>query len=147
MKTPISALLAQKGSTVYTVRESATAQDAANDMVTHNIGCVLIVDDSRVLGVFTERDLLTRVVGPGLDPHTTPVTRVMSPLRYTVEPTEALDKAMSLISEKRTRHLPVLDDGKLVGLISIGDINKWVVERLQFETETLRGYVSGQYPG
>ena len=147
MNTPISALLAQKGTAVYTVRESATAQDAANDMVTHNIGCVLIVDDSRVLGVFTERDLLTRVVAPGLDPHTTPVTRVMSPLRYTVEPTEALDKAMAIISEKRTRHLPVLDDGKLVGLISIGDINKWVVERLQFETETLRGYVSGQYPG
>ena len=146
MKTPISALLAQKGTTVYTVRDSATAQDAANDMVTHNIGCVLVVDDSRVLGVFTERDLLTHVVALGLDPRTTPIARVMSPLRYTVEPSAPLETAMALISEKRVRHLPVLDDGKLVGLISIGDINKWVVERLQYETESLRSYISGQYP-
>jgi len=146
MKTPISALLAQKGTTVYTVRDSATAQDAANDMVTHNIGCVLVADDSRVIGVFTERDLLTHVVAPGLDPRTTPIARVMSPLRYTVEPSAPLETAMALISEKRVRHLPVLDDGKLVGLISIGDINKWVVERLQYETESLRSYISGQYP-
>ena len=146
MKTPISALLAQKGTTVYTVRDSATAQDAANDMVTHNIGCVLVADDSRVLGVFTERDLLTHVVAPGLDPRTTPIARVMSPLRYTVEPSAPLETAMALISEKRVRHLPVLDDGKLVGLISIGDINKWVVERLQYETESLRSYISGQDP-
>ena len=146
MKTPISALLAQKGSTVYTVRETTTAQDAANDMVTHNIGCVLVVDDSRVLGVFTERDLLTRVVVPGLDARATPVTQVMSLLRYTVEPGAPLETAMALISEKRTRHLPVLDDGKLVGLISIGDINKWVVERLQYEADSLRSYISGQYP-
>lgn len=146
MKTPISALLAQKGNTVYTVRESASAQDAANDMVTHNIGCVLVVDDSRVLGVFTERDLLTRVVVPGLDARATPVTQVMSLLRYTVEPAAPLETAMALISEKRTRHLPVLDGGKLVGLISIGDINKWVVERLQYEADSLRSYISGQYP-
>ena len=146
MKTPISALLAQKGNTVYTVRESASAQDAANDMVTHNIGCVLVVDDSRVLGVFTERDLLTRVVVPGLDARATPVTQVMSLLRYTVEPGAPLETAMALISEKRTRHLPVLDGGKLVGLISIGDINKWVVERLQYEADSLRSYISGQYP-
>ena len=146
MKTPISALLAQTGNTVYTVRESASAQDAANDMVTHNIGCVLVVDDSRVLGVFTERDLLTRVVVPGLDARATPVTQVMSLLRYTVEPAAPLETAMALISEKRTRHLPVLDGGKLVGLISIGDINKWVVERLQYEADSLRSYISGQYP-
>ena len=146
MKTPISALLAQKGNTVYTVRESASAQDAANDMVTHNIGCVLVVDDSRVLGVFTERDLLTRVVVPGLNARATPVTQVMSLLRYTVEPGAPLETAMALISEKRTRHLPVLDGGKLVGLISIGDINKWVVERLQYEADSLRSYISGQYP-
>ena len=146
MNTPISALLAQKGTAVYTVRDTATAQDAANDMVTHNIGCVLVIDDNSLLGIFTERDLLTRVVAPGLDPRSTPVTRVMSSLRHTVSPSDPLEKAMALISEKRTRHLPVLDDGKLIGLISIGDINKWVVERLQYEAESLRSYISGQYP-
>jgi len=146
MNTPISALLAQKGTTVYTVRDTATAQDAANDMVTHNIGCVLVIDDNSLLGIFTERDLLTRVVAPGLAPRSTPITRVMSPLLHTVSPSDPLEKAMALISEKRTRHLPVLDDGRLVGLISIGDINKWVVERLQYEAASLRSYISGEYP-
>ena len=121
-------------------------QAAAAAMAARNIGCILVVEGDRLAGIFTERDLLIRVVTPGLDPRTTPVTCVMSPLLYTVDPTVTLDKAMALISEKRTRHLPVLEHGKLVGLISIGDINKWVVERLQYEADSLRSYISGQYP-
>ncbi len=146
MKIPISALLAQKDPTVHTVPTGATVQAAAAAMAARNIGCILVVEGDRLAGIFTERDLLIRVVTPGLDPRTTPVTCVMSPLLYTVDPTVTLDKAMTLISEKRTRHLPVLENGKLVGLISIGDINKWVVERLQYEAESLRSYISGQYP-
>ncbi len=146
MKIPISALLAQKDPTVHTVPTGASVQAAAAAMAARNIGCILVVEGDRLAGIFTERDLLIRVVTPGLDPRTTPVTCVMSPLLYTVDPTVTLDKAMALISEKRTRHLPVLENGKLVGLISIGDINKWVVERLQHEAESLRSYISGQYP-
>ncbi len=146
MKIPISALLAHKDPTVHTVPSTASVHNAAAAMAAHNIGCILVVEGSRLAGIFTERDLLMRVVTPGLDPHTTPVTCVMSPLLYTVDPSVPLDEAMTIISEKRTRHLPVLDEGRLVGLISIGDINKWVVERLELEAETLRGYIAGRYP-
>ena len=92
-------------------------------------------------------DVITRLIVPGLDPRTTPIAQVMSPNPFTVEPTLTLDKAMALISEKRMRHLPVVADGRLVGLVSIGDLNKWLVEHLRFEAATLRSYVSDQYPG
>ncbi len=147
MKIPISALLAQKGTAVLTVPVTASVQDAVAAMNTHRVGCIVVVEGERLAGIFTERDVLTRVVAAGLDPRATPVTRVMSSHPLTVEPSLTLDKAMALISEKRMRHLPVLESGRLVGLVSIGDLNKWIVEHLQFEAETLRSYISGQYPG
>ncbi len=147
MKIPISALLAQKDPTVRSVPTTASAHDAAAAMAAYRIGCVVVLDGDRLAGIFTERDVLTRVVAAGLDPRTTPITRVMTPSPLTVDPTLTLEKAMALISEKRMRHLPVLDAGRLVGLISIGDLNKWVVEHLEYEAATLRSYISGQYPG
>jgi CBS domain-containing protein len=146
MKIPISALLAQKDPTVRCVSIKASVQDAVTIMTAHRIGCVCVLEGERLVGIFTERDVLTRVVAAGLDPSTTPVVRAMSPQLVTIEPTLPLDKAMALISEKRMRHLPVLEDGRLIGLISIGDVNKWVVERLQHEADSLRSYISGQYP-
>lgn len=116
-------------------------------MNAHKIGCIVILDGERLAGVFTERDVLTRVVATGLDPKATPITQVMSSSPLTVEPTLTLDKAMALISNKRMRHLPVLEDGRLIGLVSIGDLNQWLVEHLRFEADTLRSYVTGNYPG
>ncbi len=147
MKIPISALIAQKDRAVHAVPVTASAQEAAEAMVRHRVGCVVVLEGERLVGIFTERDVLTRVVAAGLDPRATPVARVMSPQPLTVDPSLPLDKAMALISEKRMRHLPVLDGGRLVGLISIGDLNKWIVEHLQYEAETLRSYISGNYPG
>ncbi|HLP01398.1 MAG TPA: CBS domain-containing protein [Opitutaceae bacterium] len=146
MKIPISALLAQKDPTVRCVSTKASAQDAVSIMTAHRIGCVCVLEGERLVGIFTERDVLTRVVAAGLDPRTTPVVRVMTPQPFTIDPSLPLDRAMALISEKRMRHLPVIDDGRLIGLISIGDVNKWVVERLQREADSLRSYISGQYP-
>lgn len=146
MKTPLAALLAHKDPTVRSVPSTASVAEAAALMAEHHIGCVVVADDGRLSGIFTERDLLTRVVARRLDPQTTPVARVMSPQPLVVDPTLALEEAMALISEKRIRHLPVLEDGRLVGLISIGDVNKWVVEHLQSEAQSLRSYISGQYP-
>ncbi len=147
MKIPISALIAQKDPVVHSVPVSASAQVAAEAMAQHRVGCVVVLDGDHLVGIFTERDVLTRVVAAGLDARTTPVSRVMSPQPLTVAPSLPLEKAMALISEKRMRHLPVLDAGRLVGLVSIGDLNKWVVEHLQYEADTLRSYISGQYPG
>jgi CBS domain-containing protein len=146
MKIPLSVLHRQKGTAVHSVPLSASVQAAAEAMAANNIGSIVVLDGGNLAGIFTERDLLMRVVAPGL-PGTTPISQVMSPQPTTVTPELTLDKAMALISEKRMRHLPVVEGGQLVGLVSIGDITKWVVEHLQFEADTLRGYISGQYPG
>ncbi|MFT3831210.1 MAG: CBS domain-containing protein [Opitutaceae bacterium] len=146
MKIPISALLAQKDPTVRCVSHLASAQDAVAIMTAHRVGCVCVLESERLVGIFTERDVLTRIVAAGLDPRATPVVRVMTPQPLTIDPSLPLDRAMALISERRMRHLPVLEDGRLIGIISIGDVNKWVVERLQHEADNLRSYISGQYP-
>ncbi len=147
MKTPISALLAKKGTIVHCVPSTATAQEAVAVMNERRIGCVVVREAGRIAGVFTERDVLTRVVAAGLDPVTTPVSAVMSAQPLIVDPSLTIDKAMALISERRMRHLPVVEDGRLLGLVSIGDLNQWLVENLRFEADSLRTYVSGNYPG
>lgn len=146
MKIPISALLAQKDPTVRCVSNKASVQDAVSIMTAHRIGSVCVMEGERLVGIFTERDVLTRVVAPGLDARQTQVAKVMSTQLVTIDPSLCLDRAMAIMSDRRTRHLPVLDQGQLVGLISIGDINKWVVERLQYEADSLRSYICGQYP-
>lgn len=147
MKTPISALLKGKAPDVHWVPPTATVQEAVDVMVARRIGCVLVLAEGAPVGIFSERDVLTRVVGRGLDPRATAVSAVMTTALCTISLDTPLDAAMALISTKRVRHLPVLEGGRLAGLVSIGDVNKWVVDHLQFEAETLRSYVSGGYPG
>ena len=95
MKTPVSALLALKDPVVRSVPPTATIQDAVATMSTYRIGCVVILDEGRLAGIFTERDVLNRVVVPGIDPLTTPISQVMTSEPLTVGPTLALDKAMA----------------------------------------------------
>ena len=147
MKIPISAFLAQKDPIVRSVPPTATIQEAVATMATYRIGCVVIMEEDRLTGIFTEHDVITRVVVPGVDPRTTLIAQVMTPQPFTVDPSLTLDKAMALISEKRMRHLPVVEAGRLVGLVSIGDLNKWIVEHLRYEAATLRSYLTSQYPG
>lgn len=147
MQIPISTLLAQKDPVVRSVPPTATVQDAVAMMATYRIGCVVVMEADHLAGIFTEHDAITRVIIPGIDPRTTPIAQVMTARPLTVESTLTLGKAMAIISEKRVRHLPIVEDGRLIGLVSIGDLNKWMVEHLQFEAATLRSYVACQYPG
>lgn len=147
MKIPVSALLQEKEATLRWVPPTVTVHEAVTMMNLQKIGCILILDGDKLVGIFTERDVLTRVVGSGLDPRTTPISQVMTANPRTVAPDTPLEDAMAIISEKRVRHLPLVTDNRVVGLVSIGDINKWLVRHLEFEAETLRNYVSGGYAG
>lgn len=147
MKIPVSALLQEKETTLRWVSPNVTVQEAVTLMNQQKIGCVLILEHDQLVGIFTERDVLTRVVGGNLDPKLTPIAQVMTTSPRTVTPDTLLEDVMTMISERRVRHLPVLAGGRVIGLISIGDINKWLVRNLQVEAETLRNYVAGGYPG
>jgi len=145
MNTPISALLERKGSTVYSIAPNLTIAEAVAEMNRHRIGSIVIIDNGRLAGIFTERDVLRRVVGDGLDPKSRRVHEVMTSDLITISPETTVEETMVLFTDKRCRHLPVVSDHRLVGLISIGDISRWVAETHQAEAEHLKNYIAGGF--
>jgi len=143
MNTSISALLDGKGHALRTVPSTVTIAEAVREMNQHRIGSVLVMDGETLAGIFTERDVLTRVILAELDPKTTPITQVMSAKVLTIGPEATVQQVMDIFAERRCRHLPVVQGGKLVGLISIGDVSRWVANAHRAEAESLRQYIAG----
>jgi CBS domain-containing protein len=143
MNTPISALLERKGSAVHSVAPTLSVQDAVAEMNRHRIGAIVVLDGPRLVGIFTERDVLRRVVGAGLDPKSALVADVMSPGVITIAPDATVEQTMTIFTERRCRHLPVLQDGAIRGVISIGDITRWMADANRAEAEHLRNYITG----
>ena len=144
MNTSIATLLDQKKSgAVFTIPTTVTVSEAVHEMNNHKVGSVLVMDGMRLAGIFTERDVLRRVVGADLDPKATSITKVMTAELITVASNTTVQQVMEIFTEKRCRHLPVVDDGRLVGLISIGDVSRWVAASHRAEAESLRQYIAG----
>lgn len=143
MNTPLSALLERKGPVLHTVASTLTIADTVAEMNRHRIGCILVLEGERLAGIFTERDVLRRVVGAGVDPKIMRVADVMTVNVMTVPPDATVEETMVMFAEKRCRHLPVLSDGRLLGLISIGDISRWMADAHRNEAEHLKSYISG----
>lgn len=123
----------------------ATATEAVEEMNRHGVGSVVVMDADQIVGIFTERDVLKRVVGCGLDPKTVRMPDVMTPNPVTVGLDITAQATMELFNEKHCRHLPVLAQGRLVGLISIGDISRWMSDVHRTECEHLKNYISGGF--
>jgi len=143
MNTTITTLLEQKGGGVYTIPSTVTVAEAVQEMNTRKVGSVLVMNGLRLVGIFTERDVLRRVVGACLDPELTPIAKVMTVDVLTVEPSATVQEVMDIFTEKRCRHLPVMQAGRLVGVISIGDVSRWVANLHRAEAESLRQYIAG----
>ena len=146
MNTPVATLLDRKGSAVQTVPPSATVADAVRVMNEKKIGSVLVVEGGRLVGIFTERDVLSRVVAAGVNPLTALVSSVMSTRLDIIAPGMTIGDVMGIFTSKRCRHLPVVADGELLGLISIGDVSRWLADAHRAEVEHLRQYIAGGYP-
>jgi len=146
MNTPVAVLLSRKGSAVTAVASSETVADAVRVMNEKKIGSVLVNENGFLVGIFTERDILSRVVAAGRDPKTTRVKEVMTDKLQTITPETTLGDVMELFSRLRCRHLPVLNGGELLGLISIGDVSRWLADTHRAEAEHLRQYIAGGYP-
>jgi CBS domain-containing protein len=146
MNTPISAILDRKGSTVFSVAPSASIADAVDEMNRHRVGSVLVLDGPRLVGIFTERDVLRRVVGAELDPKRAAVSEVMSSNVLTITRDATMEETMTIFTEKRCRHLPVVENGRLIGTVSIGDITRWMADHHRVEAEQLKNYITGGFP-
>lgn len=128
---------------MHAVPTSVTVFEAVQKMNQHRVGCVLVMNGDQLAGIFTERDVLTRVIISNLDPHLTPITQAMSANVLTIPPEATVQEVMDIFADKRCRHLPVLQNGKLTGLISIGDVSRWVANAHRAEAESLRQYIAG----
>ncbi len=140
----VKEILNRKGHDVATVGPQESVMEAVRRMHEHNIGGMLVVENGAVVGIFSERDLLNRIVFKGLDPEKTPVSQVMSsPVAYVNPETEIAECRMAM-TQKRIRHLPVIQEGKLVGVISIGDIVAWELAEQQTTIKYLNQYIYGR---
>ena len=141
----VSELLARKGAGVISVAPSASVLDAARVMNEHGVGSVLVIADAhQLVGIFTERDILRRVVAAGRAADTTPVSEVMTVAVITCLPETSVEECGAIMTTRRIRHLPVVDDhGRMTGIVSIGDAVKSHITEIEFERDQLEGYVSG----
>ena len=142
MKT-VKQLLQDKGSTVYTMYPSASVFDSLQIMSDQNIGALVVIDGDAVVGLLSERDYTRKGILKGRAAKDTPVRDIMTSPVICVSPEQSIDACIAIMTEKRVRHLPVLEDGQLVGIISVGDALKTTIEDQQFTIEQLEHYISG----
>lgn len=147
MTETLKAILDNKGSSVHSVPPATTVIDAVRTMNKNHVGSLLVIENTKVVGIFTERDVLTRIVDAGRDPHKTAISDVMTSTIVTVDPAMKVTDAMALITEKRCRHLPVMEEGELKGMVSIGDLMRWVTRHQESHIQNLVNYITGKYPG
>ncbi len=141
MKT-VRDLLKQKGREVWSVAPDSTVYDALQLMADRNIGALLVIDGGRTVGIFSERDYARQVILKGKTSKDTPVRDVMTSKVVFVRPEQNIEECMALMTDKRFRHLPVLEEGRLAGLLSIGDVVKALISEKDFLIEQLANYIS-----
>ena len=137
-------MVAAKGGQVYNVEQDATVFEAAKLLSEKRVGAVVVTSGPRVIGIFTERDLVNRVVAAGLDPSQTPVGEVMTSPVVCCQPQTTKAECVKVMTERRIRHLPIADHEELVGMISIGDILAQEVADQQSTIQYLHEYMFSQ---
>jgi CBS domain-containing protein len=142
----VSAVLADKGRQVYTVAPNVTVRQAVREMNEKGVGALLVLVEDDPVGIFTERDVLRRVVDEGRNPRSTHVGDVMTRDVLVVEPGTPIEQVMATMTERRIRHLPVLENGHLVGLISIGDVTRWMSQNQEAHIQRMTDYITGRAP-
>jgi len=142
MKT-VSDLLRSKGSAVDTVTPETSVFAALEVMANRNVGALVVLDGERIVGLISERDYARKVRLKGRSSQDTPVREIMTERVICVGPLQKIDACMALMTENRVRHLPVLKEHQLVGIVSIGDVVKAIIEDQRFTIEQLEHYITG----
>lgn len=142
----VSAILNYKGSDSWSVAPEDTVFHAIALMAEKNIGAVVVLQGGRLVGILSERDYTRNVALKGRTSKETKVREIMSP-PLTVTPEQSVDECMHIMTDHRIRHLPVVVNDRLVGLVSIGDLVNWVISAQNATIDHLQSYISGTYPG
>jgi CBS domain-containing protein len=141
MNAPVSTLLESKSTTVFSVPVTVTVSEAVQEMNRRKIGSVLVMEGGVLVGIFTERDVLMRVVAADRDPKTTPVAHVMTRSPVTIHSSMTIEEVMDMHSGKHFRHLPVVENGRVIGMISVRDILRWLAEANSKKADQLEDFI------
>ena len=140
----VSEVLKEKGNKVIGVPPSATVLEAIEQMVEHNCGSLLVMQDDDAAGIFTERDYLRKIALEGRTSQDTAVKDVMTSPVVVIEAGAEIDEALALMTDRRIRHLPVVEDGRVVGVVSIGDLVKHKTKEQEFRISYLEDYIGAR---
>lgn len=135
--------LISQGANLVTISPQATAFEAMQKMAEHNIGALLVMEDKRILGILSERDCVRKLDLQGRSSRTTPVEEIMTPRVLYIEASRSIEEGMALMLEKNIRHLPVMEGDRLLGMISIRDLLKAMVDEQQILISNLERYIIG----
>jgi signal-transduction protein with cAMP-binding, CBS, and nucleotidyltransferase domain len=138
----LAEILEDKGGDVYDIDADASVFEAVQRMVEMNVGSLLVKERGEVAGIVTERDYLRRVTLEGRTDHDTAVSEIMSSPLIVVTPDTTVDECMALMTDRRIRHLPVVEEGEVVGMVSIGDLVKFTSQQQSFEIQYLERYIT-----
>ena len=139
----IAQILSNKGSTVYATSSEATLAEAARELMEKRVGCVIVVDaDGEMIGILSERDIVRQLAERGADCLNDTVASAMSQTVVTLHVEETVDMGLARMTDRRIRHLPVMRDGRLIGLVSIGDLVKRKIEEVEVEAAAMRAYIA-----
>lgn len=145
MQSPVNVLLKEKGSQIFSAAPHESVFACVQRMNECRVGALLILENQKPVGIFTERDVSSKLVLSKRDPEQSPVSEFMTKNVLVIASSTTVEEAMAIVTQKRFRHLPVMDDGVLLGLISIGDLTKWAVRTQQEHIEHLSKYIKGDY--
>lgn len=140
----LAEILERKGELVVRIPADSTVHQAVQKMVQFAVGSLIVVDGGQIAGIFTERDYLRRVALPGLPPET-PIRKVLTRELVVVSPRDSVLECMAVMTQRRIRHVPVIDGEQLCGLISIGDLVEHLSREQEVEIQYLREYIAGAY--
>lgn len=139
----VTQLLQDKDQTLYTIAPDDSVFSALEQMAEHNIGALPVVEKGKLIGLISERDYARKVILLGHTAHELKVRDIMSKQVMCAAPDDDVEHCMAVMTEKRVRHLPVIDKGKLIGLVSIGDLVKSIIGEQQFVIEQMTNYIAG----
>jgi CBS domain-containing protein len=138
-------ILEAKGYVVWTISADVMVYDALALMAEKNVGALVVVEAEHPVGVISERDYARNMILKGRTSRDTAVREIMSPLAVTVRPENDLEECMELMTDRRVRHLPVMQGDKIIGIVSIGDIVKGIISTKEFVIEQLEKYIKGHH--
>jgi len=144
----IEALLRTKGNRrVFSVSPEQSVYEAIEKMALEGIGAVLVISEGRLVGIMSERDYARKVILKGHSSKDTPVSAIMTTPVVFVTPKNTIDECMAIMTNRRFRHLPVVENEVPIGIVSIGDLVRWTISGQAQAIQELEGYISGRYPG